>query len=97
MKARSRAERLTSAGAQPLGCRSVETKLALGLAGVLEGVCRWLPGQPEPLLTRYMVGVLAKSTTLDISAARRDLGYLPRVSVDEGFERFVRWWKGQKR
>jgi nucleoside-diphosphate-sugar epimerase len=65
------------------------------LAGVLEGICRLLPEQPEPLLTRYMVGVLAKSTTLDISAARRDLGYIPRVSVDEGFERFVYWWKNQ--
>jgi nucleoside-diphosphate-sugar epimerase len=67
--------------------------LALGLAGALEAICRLLPGQPEPLLTRYMVGVLAKSTTLDIGAARRDLGYQPRVSMDEGFERFVRWWK----
>lgn len=71
--------------------------LALGLAGALEMVCNRLPGQPEPLLTRYMVGVLAKSTTLDISAARRDLGYVPRVAVEEGFERFVRWWKEQKR
>jgi nucleoside-diphosphate-sugar epimerase len=68
---------------------------ALGLAGILEGVCQLLPGQPEPLLTRYMVGVLAKSTTLDISAARRDLGYVPRISVDEGFERFVHWWKSK--
>jgi nucleoside-diphosphate-sugar epimerase len=68
---------------------------AIGLATVLEGVSRLMPGQPEPLLTRYMVGVLAKSTTLDISAARRDLGYVPRVSVQEGFERFVRWWKKQ--
>jgi nucleoside-diphosphate-sugar epimerase len=75
--------------------RRIPYTLALGLAGVLEGVCHLLPGQPEPLLTRYMVGVLAKSTTLDISAARRDLGYAPRISVDEGFERFVRWWKAQ--
>ncbi|MCX6081950.1 MAG: NAD-dependent epimerase/dehydratase family protein [Chloroflexi bacterium] len=67
--------------------------LAMGLAGMLEGLCRLLPGQPEPILTRYMVGVLAKSTTLDISAARTELGYQPRVSVDEGFERFVVWWR----
>jgi nucleoside-diphosphate-sugar epimerase len=75
--------------------RSIPYPVAMGLATVLEGVSRLLPGQPEPLLTRYMVGVLAKSTTLDISAARRDLGYAPRVSVQEGFERFVRWWKAQ--
>jgi nucleoside-diphosphate-sugar epimerase len=75
--------------------RHIPYPLALGLAGVLEGICHLLPGEPEPLLTRYMVGVLAKSTTLEISAACRDLGYEPRVSVAEGFERFVHWWKSQ--
>jgi len=75
--------------------RRLSYEAALGLAGLLEFVYRFVPGQPEPLLTRYMVGVLAKSTTLDISAARRDLGYVPRVSIDEGFQRYVRWWKAQ--
>ncbi len=75
--------------------RSIPYPAAMSTATVLEAISRILPGQPEPLLTRYMVGVLAKSTTLDISAARRDLGYVPRVSVQEGFERFVRWWKEQ--
>lgn len=73
--------------------RQVPYALALGLAGVMEFTCRLLPGQPEPLLTRYMVGLLAQSTTLDISAARRELGYQPRISVDEGFWRYVRWWQ----
>lgn len=73
--------------------RSLSFRAAMRLAGALETVCRVLPGQPEPLLTRYMVGVLAKSTTLDISAARRDLGYEPRIPVEEGFQRFVRWWR----
>jgi nucleoside-diphosphate-sugar epimerase len=63
------------------------------LARVMEAVSRLLPGQPEPPLTRYAVGVLAKSTTLDISAACRDLGYVPRITLNEGFDRFVHWWK----
>jgi nucleoside-diphosphate-sugar epimerase len=75
--------------------RSLPYPAALALAAVLEMVNFLLPGRPEPLLTRYMVGVLAKSTTLDISAARRDLGYVPRISVEEGFQRFVHWWKSQ--
>jgi nucleoside-diphosphate-sugar epimerase len=73
--------------------RSIPYPLALGLSGLLEAICQLLPGRPEPALTRYMVGVLAKSTTLDVSAARRDLGYQPRISVDEGFQRFVHWWQ----
>jgi nucleoside-diphosphate-sugar epimerase len=75
--------------------RRIPYPAALGLATVLEIVNSLLPGRPEPLLTRYMVGVLAKSTTLDISAARGDLGYVPRISVEEGFQRFVHWWKNQ--
>ncbi len=63
------------------------------IAGVLEFVARILPGQPEPPLTRYSVAMVSLSTTLDISAARRDLGYTPRVSNEEGFEKFIEWWK----
>jgi nucleoside-diphosphate-sugar epimerase len=86
-------ERLCGALGYEFPRRQISYSLALWLAGVLEGISLLLPGQPEPFLTRYMVGVLAKSTTLDISAARRDLGYQPRFSVDEGFERFVHRWQ----
>ncbi len=41
----------------------------------------------EPLLTRYSVAILARTQTYDISAARRDLGYAPLISVAEGVER----------
>jgi nucleoside-diphosphate-sugar epimerase len=68
-------------------------RIADTAAGLLEVLCRLHPSQPEPPLTRYTVGVIANSTTLDISAARRDLGYNPRISVEEGFEKFIDWWK----
>jgi nucleoside-diphosphate-sugar epimerase len=41
----------------------------------------------EPLLTRYSVAILARTQTYDISAARRDLGYAPVVSLEEGIRR----------
>jgi nucleoside-diphosphate-sugar epimerase len=41
----------------------------------------------EPLLTRYSVGVLARTQTYRIAAARRDLGYAPVMSVEEGINR----------
>jgi len=50
-------------------------------------------GRIEPLLTRYTVGVLSKSQTLDISAAKHVLGYEPRVSIKEGLHYFAQWWK----
>jgi 2-alkyl-3-oxoalkanoate reductase len=50
----------------------------------------------EPRLTRYTVAVLACDQTLDLAAAQRDLGYAPAVSVDEGLDRFVRWWEAAR-
>ncbi len=47
----------------------------------------------EPPLTRYAVRMLALDSTLDISAARRDLGYAPRVSLAEGIQRLAEWWR----
>lgn len=53
-------------------------------------------GQSEPLLTRYSAGVLAFSQTLDITAIQRDLGYTPRVSIEEGIKRHAAWYKGNR-
>lgn len=67
-------------------------RIAVMLGALAEGVARMRPGQPEPRLSRYGVGVLGYAQTLDISRARRLLGYRPRVSVDEGIRRFSQWW-----
>jgi UDP-glucuronate 4-epimerase len=33
------------------------------------------------------------ATSADIEASRRDLGYMPRVPVEEGIARFVAWYR----
>lgn len=58
-------------------------------AAALRGAAR------EPRLTSYAVGLLAYSQTLSIEAARSVLGYCPTVSIDEGMERYGRWWRAQ--
>lgn len=57
--------------------------LARWLAGMSETVAR-LRGGGEPRLTLQAVASLGSSLTLDISAARRDLGYHPQVGFAEG-------------
>jgi hypothetical protein len=37
-------------------------------------------------MTRFMAHQLATAHWYDISAARRDLGFSPRISIPEGFE-----------
>jgi len=55
------------------------------LAGVIAEVCySVLRIQREPLMTRFIARQLSCSHWYDISAARRDLGYEPLVSIDDG-------------
>ncbi len=66
-------------------------------AAILAGAMELLASLPfvswEPPLTRYGIGVLSMGQTLDISAARRDLGYVPKISLTEGISRFAQWWQ----
>ncbi|MEB3329697.1 MAG: NAD-dependent epimerase/dehydratase family protein [Candidatus Sericytochromatia bacterium] len=87
-------ERLFGRLGMPLNGRPVPYAVAWALAAGMEAVAHATGGH-EPILTRYTVGVLARSQTLDLTAARRDLGYAPRVSVAEGLERFAAWWEAE--
>lgn len=77
----------------PAPKRKISYRTANAAASVLEFIYTLIPTHPEPPLTRISVSMMANSTTLDISAAKNELGYKPRVSVDEGFELFMKWWK----
>lgn len=58
------------------------------LAGrALESIYRLLRLPGEPPMTRFVVNQMATSHWYDISAAKRDLGYEPHVSVEEGLLR----------
>jgi nucleoside-diphosphate-sugar epimerase len=45
----------------------------------------------EPQMTRFVAEELATAHWFDISAARRDLGYAPLVSTEEGLRRLENW------
>ena len=45
----------------------------------------------EPPMTRFVARELSTAHWFDISAARRDLGYVPEVSIDEGLKRLGIW------
>ena len=67
--------------------RKLPVGVALGAARLAEAINAALPGRPEPIATRYSLGVLAYSQTLDISRAARLLGWRPSISLDEGLMR----------
>ncbi len=74
----------------------VSAEAALRIASLFEWSSRIATaGHWEPPLTRYSVGSLAFPQTLDISAARRDLGYLPRKDIREALQECGHHWGKQ--
>jgi 2-alkyl-3-oxoalkanoate reductase len=71
--------------------KSISPKSAWRLGAACETVYRVLRLKGEPPMTRFLAAQLATSHWFDISAARRDLGYQPRVSTAEGMQRLGKW------
>lgn len=67
--------------------KRVSRTVAYIAGAVFEGVYLLLKKQQEPLMTRFVARQLSCSHYFDISAAKRDLGYLPLISIDEGMKR----------
>ncbi|MDY3560242.1 NAD-dependent epimerase/dehydratase family protein [Gemmata sp. JC673] len=77
---------LAEAGLPPVEARVSAWKARLA-GRVLESVY-WLFRLPgEPPMTRFVANQMSTSHWYDIGAARRDLGYEPTVSVEEGLRR----------
>ncbi len=64
---------------------------AYAVGTLLEGIHMWFSLDREPPMTRFLAEQLAKSHWFSIDSARKDLGYEPRISTQEGLERLVRW------
>ncbi len=71
-----------------LSMPEIKDRVSLGAAylagGVMEALWRVLPLKGEPPMTRFVAKELATDHWFDISAARRDLGYAPRVTMAAG-------------
>jgi nucleoside-diphosphate-sugar epimerase len=71
--------------------KSMSLKAAWRIGAACEFAYRIFGLSSEPPMTRFLAAQLAKSHWFDISAARRDFGYEPRVSTAEGMQRLGEW------
>jgi nucleoside-diphosphate-sugar epimerase len=76
--------------------RHMPYALAYAAATLNEGVCKLLPGRPEPSLFRLGVAVMAKDFSLNIDRAREYLDYDPQVSIWTALDEFCQWWQAQQ-
>ena len=76
-----------------LGIPSVRRRISFTTARrigtAFEVAYRMLGINSEPRMTRFLASQLSQSHYFDISAARRDLDYEPRVSTVDGVKRLV--------
>jgi nucleoside-diphosphate-sugar epimerase len=61
--------------------------VAYAVGAILEGAYGLLGKDEEPPMTRFVARQLATAHWFDITAARRDLGYEPKVSIADGLAR----------
>ncbi|MBU5214243.1 NAD-dependent epimerase/dehydratase family protein [Heyndrickxia oleronia] len=83
-----------------LGERLRVKKINVATANIAAKLLKWhshlLKNGQEPKITNYSITILSKSQTINIEKAKRELGYVPKVSIQEGIEYFSQWWKEEE-
>jgi nucleoside-diphosphate-sugar epimerase len=78
---------------QPPVTKSIPLGAASAVGAVCEAAWRVLPLRGEPPMTRFIAAELAKDHWFDLSAAKRDLRYIPRVSMATGTAELIAWYR----
>jgi nucleoside-diphosphate-sugar epimerase len=83
---------LAAAGA-PQVTRSIPFRLAYAIGAASERIWRTFNLQGEPPMTRFLAEQLATTHWYDMAPAKRDFGYEPRVTFEEGLDRLAASWR----
>ena len=75
--------------------KRVPLPVVYATGGLMEALWRVLPLQGEPPMTRFVAKEMATDHWFDISAARRDLGYNPRVTMAIGTAELIEHLKAR--
>lgn len=90
-------DRILAAGGLPPITRVISPRVAYAAGWLLEKTYSLLRLSGEPPMTRFVARELSTAHWFDLSAARRDFGYHPRISFDEGMQRLAAWLKEKPR
>jgi nucleoside-diphosphate-sugar epimerase len=89
-------DRILDAGGISPVAGTISPQLAYGIGWTLEKLYGLLRIKSEPRMTRFIASELSTAHWFDISAARKDFGYNPQVSFDEGMSRLKDWLSDRK-
>ena len=89
-------DKLLSQLSLPPPTKKISVRLGIVIAKLMELHAKWINDYKEPALTVYGVGTLTMSFGMDISKAKKLLGYCPKQSVHEALDEFVGWYKSEQ-
>jgi len=80
-----------AAGVPPVTA-TISPKIAWFVGLICEKAFKWFKLAGEPPITRWVAGELSTAHWFNIDAARRDFGYQPKVSIEEGIRRLREYY-----
>ncbi len=84
--------KLLKAAGLPAETRRISVKMASTIGFLYEQWYRLTNNRNEPPMTRFLAEQLSTAHWFNIGAAKRDLGYVPKVTLAEGMVRVAEWW-----
>ncbi len=85
---------LKAAGCGPVK-KTVPFRVAWLAGALLEFIYITFRLSGEPYITRFMAEAVSQSHWFNISAAKKDLGYRPKLTTAEGLQRLEDWFQNQ--
>ncbi len=77
---------------RPFNPKTIAEPIAKTMAVISETLSRLPFSNKKPQLTRFSVGYMAKSMTMNIDKAKEKLDYVPKISNEQGFRLYKEWY-----
>lgn len=86
-------ERMADELGLPRPKKNVPYPVAVAVCALCEAAAKLFRLKPPPILNRFRLKFMTAHLTFDISKARRELGYEPRIPFDRALKETVAWFK----
>ncbi|MDX2496029.1 MAG: NAD-dependent epimerase/dehydratase family protein [Desulfuromusa sp.] len=83
--------RILAAGGLPAVTKTISPSIAYTAGRVLETFYRIFKLPGEPRMTRFVAKEMSTAHWFDLTAAKNDFGYQPKVSIDDGLKQLQLW------
>lgn len=74
----------------------INLNLMYGVSSIIEFIYKLFHIYKEPMITKYNICTLGYSQTLNIEKAKKDLNYIPKMTLSEGIKKYAEDYKRNK-